>query len=94
MVIIFAPAVNALVTVECGGSIPLNPDLTPKEWSRPINRIDDAAYHHDLAYAKHPDTANRNISNSILINDLHSIPNPTFREQVERVIVTLILYTK
>ena len=28
----------------------LNPDGTPKEWSIPINRVDNAAYHHDLCY--------------------------------------------
>ena len=26
----------------------LNPDGTPKEWSISINRVDNAAYHHDL----------------------------------------------
>ena len=36
----------------------LNPDLTPKEWSKPINSIDRAAYQHDLAYTKHRDAAN------------------------------------
>ena len=25
----------------------LNPDGTPREWSIPINRVDNAAYHHD-----------------------------------------------
>ena len=30
----------------------LNPDLTPKKWSKPINRVDKAAYHHDLCYLK------------------------------------------
>ena len=28
----------------------LNPDLTPKEWSKPVNRVDKAAYHHDVCY--------------------------------------------
>ena len=28
----------------------LNPDGTPKEWSKPINRVENAAYHHDLCY--------------------------------------------
>ena len=28
----------------------LNSDGTPKEWSIPINRVDNAAYHHDLCY--------------------------------------------
>ena len=25
----------------------LNPDATPRDWSKPINRVDEAAYHHD-----------------------------------------------
>ena len=31
----------------------LNPNGTLKEWSLPINRADNAAYHHDLCYSKH-----------------------------------------
>ena len=31
----------------------LNPDLTPKKWSK-------AAYHHDLCYLENEDTATRN----------------------------------
>ena len=30
----------------------LNPDLTPKEWSKPINRVDEAAINHDICYLK------------------------------------------
>ena len=30
----------------------LNLDLTPKKWSKPINRIHKAAYHHDVCYLK------------------------------------------
>ena len=37
----------------------LNPDGTPKEWSIPINRVDNAAYHHDLCCSKY-DTKTRN----------------------------------
>ena len=33
-----------------------NPDGTRNEWSIPINRVDNAAYHHDLRYSKHDDT--------------------------------------
>ena len=29
----------------------LNSDVTPKEWSKPLNRVDNAAYHHDLCYS-------------------------------------------
>ena len=38
----------------------LNPDLTPKVWSKPINKVDTAAYHHDLCYAKYQDRKDRN----------------------------------
>ena len=38
----------------------LNPDGTLKEWSLPINRVDNAAYHHDLCYSIHDDTKTRN----------------------------------
>jgi len=72
----------------------INPDLMPKEWCKPINRFDRAAYQHDLAYAKHRDTANRNITDRIMVNQLNSIPNSTLREQMKRAIVTPILATK
>ena len=29
----------------------LNPDGTPKEWSIPINRVDNVAYHHDTNFS-------------------------------------------
>ena len=34
----------------------LNADITPKAWSKPINRVDKAAYHHDICYVKNKDT--------------------------------------
>ena len=30
----------------------LNSDLTLKKWSKPVNRVDKAAYHHDVCYLK------------------------------------------
>ena len=38
----------------------LHADLTPKTWSMPVNRVDRAAYHHDVCYLKNKDTATRN----------------------------------
>ena len=38
----------------------LNPVLAPRKWSKSINRVDTAAYHHDLCYAKHQDRKTRN----------------------------------
>ena len=49
----------------------LNPDGTPKEWSTPINRVDNAAYHHDLCYSKHDDTKTRNeICDKTMLSEL------------------------
>ena len=30
----------------------LNPDLTPKAWPKTVNRVDQAANHHDICYVK------------------------------------------
>ena len=30
----------------------LNLDLTPKNWSMPVYRVDKVAYHHDICYSK------------------------------------------
>jgi len=38
----------------------LNPHLTPKAWSKPINRVDKAAYQHDICYVKAKDTKTQN----------------------------------
>jgi len=72
----------------------LNPDGTPKLWSMPVNKVDEAAYHHDLAYDKHGDTASRNVADKKMIDRLNSIPNPTVRERAERAFVKPILATK
>jgi len=72
----------------------LHPYDTPKPWSMPVNRVDEAAYHYDLAYDKHGDTANRNVADRKMIDHLNSIPNSTVRERAERAIVKSILDTK
>jgi hypothetical protein len=74
--------------------IRLNPDGTAKDWSKPVDRVDNAAYYHDLAYDRHTDTASRNVADRAMINELNSIPNPSLRERIERAIVKPILSTK
>ena len=55
----------------------LNPDLTPKNWSKPINRVDNAAYHHDVCYLKNKDTENRNtVCDKNMLQELNGIVNP------------------
>ena len=62
----------------------LNRDGTPKEWSIPINRVDNAAYHHDLCYSKHDDTKTRNEGcDKIMLGELNGIVIPTLRERTD-----------
>jgi hypothetical protein len=65
-----------------------------KEWSKPVDRVDEAAYHHDLAYAAHSDTASRNVADRIILQELDLIDNPTMREKDERAIVKPIINAK
>ena len=71
----------------------LNEDLSPKEWSQPINRVDAAAYKHDIKYMDDSKEA-RQQADIEMIEELQNIPNPTFREKIERAIVIPILKTK
>ena len=59
----------------------LNSDETPKVWSIPINRVDNAAYHHDLYYSKFDDTKTRiEVCDKTMLGELNGIVNPTSRE--------------
>ena len=73
----------------------LNPDLTPKAWSKPINRVDQAAYHHDICFVKNKDTKTRNeVCDKKMLTELDGIYNPTLRERMERGVVSKIIRTK
>ena len=73
----------------------LNPDGTSKEWSIPINRVDNAAYHHDLCYSKHDDTKTRNeICDKTMHGELNGIVNPTLREIIDKSIVGKLIKAK
>ena len=73
----------------------LNPDLTPKKWSKPVNRVDKAAYHHDVCYLKNNDTATRNaVCDKNMLKELEGIYNPTTREKMERGLVSSLIGTK
>ena len=62
----------------------LNPDGKPKNWSTPINRVDNAAYHHDLCYSKHDDTEIRNqVCDKTMLGELSGIVNPTLRQRID-----------
>ena len=56
----------------------LNPGLTTKAWSKPINRVDQAAYHHDICYVRNKDTKTRNeVCDKEMLEELDGIYNPT-----------------
>ena len=66
----------------------MNPDGIPKEWSIPINRVDNAACRHDLCNSKHDDTKTRNeICDKTMLGALSDIVNQTLRERIDKAIV-------
>ena len=73
----------------------LKKDGTPHSWSKPINRVDEAAMHHDVCYAKNKNTGVRNrVCDRNMLEKMDRIHNPTIRERAERKAVSLIIGTK
>ena len=73
----------------------LNLEGTPKEWSKPINRVDNAAYHHDLCYSKLDDTKTRNeVCDKTMLSELNGIVNPTLRKRIDKAIVGKLINAK
>lgn len=73
----------------------LNSDLTPKPWSKPINKVDNAAYNHDICYLKHSDTKTRNnLCDKTMLKELDGIYNPTLREKLDKSIIKRLLGLK
>jgi predicted nucleic acid-binding Zn-ribbon protein len=66
----------------------------PYPWSKPINRVDEAALHHDKCYRDNQSTESRNKCDDTMIQELDRIENPTVRERIERGIVKPIIKTK
>jgi hypothetical protein len=73
----------------------LKPNLQPKDWSKPINKVDKAAFHHDVCYLKNKDTQTRNmVCDKNMLEELDGIVNPSLRERLDRSIVEKIIGTK
>ena len=62
--------------------------------TNPINRVDAAALKHDIFYRDHSNTQDRHIADQQMIQELKNIPDPTFREKVERALVIKLLQGK
>ena len=51
----------------------------------PINRVDNAAYDHDLCSSKHDDAKTRNeVCDKTIFGELNGIVNPTLRERIDK----------
>ena len=73
----------------------LKPDLTPKEWSKPVNRVDKATYNHDVYYLKNNDSASRNaVCDKNMLKELKGIYSPSIKEKIERSLVSSLIGTK
>ena len=63
--------------------------------SQSVNRVDEAAYHHDVCYAKNKNTGVRNrVCDKNMLDELDGIYNPTLRERLDRAVVSPIIGTK
>ena len=73
----------------------LNENDTPKDFSKPINRIDEIALKHDLDYRNAQDSLDKkHEADRIMLKLLDSIKDPTIRERAERLIVKTALKSK
>ena len=60
-----------------------------------INRVDNAAYHHDLCYSKHDDTKTGNeVCDKTMLGELNGIVHPTLRERIDKSIVGKLIRAK
>ena len=65
-----------------------------QDLSKPVDRVDNAAYHLDLAYKYFNDKQTRNLADKMMLEEMNSIQNPTQREINERKIIEPIISTK
>ena len=67
---------------------------TPRPGNEPVDRADEAALRHDMAYAEGSDLHARIKADERMIIDLLNIPSPTCRERLERGVVLFIMFVK
>ena len=44
-----------------------------KDWSKPVDRVENSAYYQNLAYQHFPDTATWNVSDRLMIEEMYAI---------------------
>ncbi|ESP02097.1 hypothetical protein LOTGIDRAFT_157246 [Lottia gigantea] len=65
----------------------------PKPGEEPVNRVDAAALKHDILY-RNKDITSRHEADKQMIIELENIPNPTFKERMQRALIIKLLKAK
>ncbi|ESO98467.1 hypothetical protein LOTGIDRAFT_174278 [Lottia gigantea] len=65
----------------------------PKPGEEPVNRVDAAALKHDILY-RNKDVTFRHQADKQMIDELENIPNPTFKEKLQRALIVKLLKAK
>ncbi|ESO85888.1 hypothetical protein LOTGIDRAFT_167642 [Lottia gigantea] len=65
----------------------------PKPGEEPVNRVDAAALKHDILY-RNKDITSRHEADTQMIIELENIPNPTFKERIQRALIIKLLKAK
>ena len=68
--------------------------VTPRMEYLPIDRVDEIAMHHDISYNRHEDLPHRIEADELMLIELKKVPNPPFKEKLERMIVFPIMSIK
>ncbi|ESO95975.1 hypothetical protein LOTGIDRAFT_174996 [Lottia gigantea] len=71
----------------------LDENNKPKPGEEPVNRVDAAALKHDILY-RNKDIKFRHEADKQMIIELENIPNPTFKERMERALIIKLLKAK
>ena len=59
------------------------------------DRVDNAAYYHDLCYSKHDDIKTRNqVCDKTILDKLNGIVKPTLRERIDKAIIGKLINAK
>ena len=73
----------------------LNPDDTPKEWSKPINKVDEVCLRHDLAYRDSDlGKGTRHDADKKMLHELNNLTDLNFNEKLARAVIKPIIATK
>ena len=55
-----------------------------QDWSKPVDRVDNAAYHHDIAYKYFIDKQTRNLADKMVLEEMDSTQTLPYSERNKR----------